>query len=84
MEEADGRCAGCSVAVRGWYRSAAQHLLRSATDLFGQDVDSVESIHAWLGIQVACDRGLQVLLTLIDVEEHIETRELAGECCEER
>lgn len=63
---------------------AAQHLLMSATDLMEQDVESVASLQQRLEIGFACDRGLQMLLILIDAEEHLETRELAGECCEER
>lgn len=63
---------------------AAQHLLMSATDVMEQDVESVASLQKRLEIGFACDRGLQMLLILVDADEDLETRELAGECCEER
>ena len=63
---------------------AAQHLLLSATDLVEQDVKSVADLRTSLALGFACDRGLQMFLILIDGEEDRETRQLAGECCEDR
>ena len=68
-----GKLAGCSGAQRRRGTIGANRSRRPAPADVG---------HGPVGF--ACDRGLQMLLILIDAEEHLETRELAGECCEER